>query len=82
MVTALTALVLFATLLDNAGRWVELVHKDTIEAVVKRWPRKGWTECFANVVRKEIKTKPWSNSTRIVGFAKAVETNEVMRPYD
>ena len=82
MVTALTASILFATLLDNAGRWVELVHKDTIEAVVMRWPRKGWTGCFADVVRKEIATKPWSNSTRIVGFADIVEENEVMRPYD
>jgi len=82
MVTALTALILFATLLDNAGRWAELVHKDTIEAVVKRWPRKGWTGCFADVVRKEIEAKPWSNSTRIEGFAEIVEANEVMRPYD
>jgi len=82
MVAALTALILFATLLDNAGRWVELVHKDTIEAVVRRWPRKGWTGCFADVIRKEIEAKPWSNSTRIEGFAEIIEGNVVMRPYD
>lgn len=82
MVTALTAMVHFATVLDNAGLFSELVHADTIKSIVDRFPRDGWTACFAGVVRKECKLKPYCNTTRIEGFAEMVEGNEVMRPFD
>lgn len=81
-ITTLTAVIHFATLLDNAGANPELVHKDTIESVVKAWPREGWTGCFAATVRKETELKPWSHTTKIEGFAEKVEANETMRPYD
>ncbi|KAI5224718.1 hypothetical protein AUEXF2481DRAFT_827 [Aureobasidium subglaciale EXF-2481] len=81
-ITTLTAVIHFATLLDNAGKNPELVHQDTIENVVKAWPREGWTGCFAGTVRKETKLKPWSHTTKIEGFAEMVEANETMRPYD
>jgi cyanamide hydratase len=68
--------------LDNAGLHPELVHQETIENVVKAYPRNGWTGCFASVVRKECELKPWANTTRIEGFAEMVEGNELMRPYD
>jgi len=80
--TELTAIIHFATIFDNAGANAGLVHKDTIEAVVKAHPREGWTGCFADVLRKEIGAKPWSNSTRVDGFVAMVEGNELMRPYD
>lgn len=82
MVTALTALIHFATVLDNAGLNAELVHEDTIKSVVAKFPRDKWTACFADVVRKEMELKPWSNTTRIEGFAEMVEANRVMEPYD
>ena len=67
---------------DNAGLHPELVHEDTIKSVVAKYPRNGWTGCFASVVRKECELKPWANTSRIEGFAEMVEGNEVMRPYD
>ena len=81
-VTTLTAVVHFATALDNAGLYPELVHRATIEAVVGKYPRMGWTGCFAEVVRAECKGKPWANTTRIEGFAEMVEGNEVMREFN
>ncbi|KAG9691761.1 cyanamide hydratase, partial [Aureobasidium melanogenum] len=81
-ITTLTAVIHFATLLDNVGANPELVHKDTIENVVKAWPREDWTGCFAATVRKETELKPWSHTTKIEGFAEKVEANETMRPYD
>ncbi|THX75180.1 cyanamide hydratase, partial [Aureobasidium pullulans] len=81
-ISTLTAVIHFATLLDNAGANPELVHKETIENVVKAYPRDGWTGCFAATVRKESKVKPWSHTTKIEGFAEMVEANETMRPYD
>ncbi|KAK3068224.1 hypothetical protein LTR53_014380 [Teratosphaeriaceae sp. CCFEE 6253] len=82
MVTTLTAVTHFATILDNAGLNAELVHEDTIRSVVAKYPRKGWTGCFAGVVRRECELKPWSNTTRIEGFAEMVEANRLMEPYD
>jgi cyanamide hydratase len=81
-ITTLTAIIHFATVLDNAGLHAELVHDDTIKSVVARYPRLGWTGCFASVVRKECELKPWANTTRIEGFAELVEANRVMEPYD
>jgi cyanamide hydratase len=81
-ITTLTAITHFATIFDNAGLNPELVHKDTIESVVKAYPRKSWTGCFASVVRRETESKPWSNTTRIEGFAELVEANKLMEPYD
>lgn len=82
MVSTLTAIIHFATVLDNAGLHGELVAKETIESVVKAFPRDGWTGCFAEVVRKECLIKPWANTTRIEGFAQMVEANKLMEPYD
>ena len=81
-ITTLTALTHFGTVLDNAGLHSELVHEDTIKNVVEKYPRNGWTGCFAGVVRKECEVKPWANTTRIEGFAEMVEANDVMKPYD
>jgi len=82
MVSTLTAIIHFATVLDNAGLHGELVAQGTIESVVKAFPREKWTGCFSSVVRKECEVKPWSNTTRIEGFAEMVEANKLMEPYD
>ena len=81
-ITTLTAVTHFATVLDNAGLNPELVHEDTIRSVAVKYPRNGWTSCFANVVRKECELKPWANTSRIEGFAEMVEANKLMEPYD
>lgn len=81
-ITSLGFVIQIATLLDNAGLQVDLVHPDTIRAVSTKYPREGWTGCFADVVRREIETKPWAHSTAIDGFVEKVEANDVMRPYE
>ena len=81
-VTRITALILLATLLDNAGENPHLVSKGTIEEVVARWPRMKWTGCFASTVRKEIGQKTWAHSTHIEGFAEKIEGNKLMEPYE
>lgn len=58
MHTTVGALTHLSTIFDNAGANAELVHEDTIKSVTQRWPRLGWTQCFANVVRKEKELKP------------------------
>ncbi|KAI6865093.1 cyanamide hydratase [Hortaea werneckii] len=81
--TTLTAVIHFATVLDNVGLYAEeLVHPDTMKNVTTAFPRNGWTGCFAGVVRRECETKPWANTTRIQGFAEMVEANGVMAPFD
>lgn len=81
-VAAMTAIIHFATVLDNAGLYPELIAKETIQSVTSAYPREGWTGCFADVVREECTLKPWANTTRIEGFAEMVEANELMEPYD
>lgn len=67
---------------DNIGGNVELIHQDTIEDVLKAYPRNGWTSCFASTIRAEIGAKPWCHSTAIDDFAENVESNEVWPKYD
>lgn len=69
---------------DNMGLHADLVHKDTIEDVVKHYPRKGWSGCFAATIRKENALKPWAHTTKLgeEEFPSGVEGNELMAPYD
>ncbi|KAL9107968.1 MAG: hypothetical protein Q9227_007183 [Pyrenula ochraceoflavens] len=82
--TLVTALIQIATILDNVGKFGELVSRETIEAVVKEYPREGWSGCFAETLRKENEVKGWCNSSRLGAedFPRAVEGNELMAKYD
>ena len=66
------------------GEHAQLVHKDTIEDVVKHFPRKGWSNCFAATIKKEISLKPWAHTTALgeQDFPNGVANNTVMAPYD
>jgi len=81
-ITAIGGLVQVTTLLDNAGANGHLVHQETIESVVKLYPRNKWTSCFASTVREEMRLKPWAHSSHIDGFAEKIEANKLMEPYD
>lgn len=83
-VTLITALIQLATILDNVGQHSELVHKETIEDVVRAWPREGWSGCFADVIRRENGRKPWANTTRLgeEDFPNGVLGNKLMNAYD
>ena len=69
---------------DNMGGHAELVHKETIEDVVKHYPRKKWSSCFATTIKKENRLKPWAHTTALGEreFPEGVENNELMKPYD
>jgi cyanamide hydratase len=62
----------------------ELVHKDTIEDVVKAYPRNKWLACFAKTIRKENGLKPWAHTTHLgeEDFPNGVLGNKVMAAYE
>ena len=68
------------------GWFRELVHQETVEDVMRHWPRRGWSACFARVIRREVGEKPWANTTRLEKeeeeFSRGVEGNELMRGYE
>jgi cyanamide hydratase len=61
-----------------------LVHKETIEDVVKHYPRNKWSSCFSKTIRKENGLKPWAHTTALgeEDFPNGVLNNKVMEPYD
>ncbi|KAH8805230.1 cyanamide hydratase family HD domain-containing protein [Xylogone sp. PMI_703] len=83
-ISRIGALIQLATLFDNKGANKDLVAKETIEDVVKAYPRRNWSTCFSRTIRKEIELKPWAHSTHlgIMDFPVGVENNELMAPYD
>ena len=82
--STLTQLIQLATIFDNAGKFADYVHKDTIEDVNAKWPREKWLGCFAETVKKEMSEKPWSTTTRlgVEDFPKMIMANDLMRPYE
>ncbi|ORX63426.1 cyanamide hydratase [Basidiobolus meristosporus CBS 931.73] len=48
-----------STILDNVGHLTHLIHPETLDAVNKKYPRDGWSECFVAALDNENKQKPW-----------------------
>jgi cyanamide hydratase len=48
---------------DNMGAFAQLVDEKTIEEISVKFPRNKWTGCFADVVKDEVKLKPWAHTT-------------------
>lgn len=74
-ITLVTRLIHLGTLLDNIGAGADLVHSDTIENVVREYPRPGWSGCFKKTVEKEKSVKPYTMVSRIEGFEEAIVKN-------
>jgi cyanamide hydratase len=83
-ITRIGALIQLATIFDNMGGQPQLVAKETIEYVVKAYPRMKWSSCFAATIRRENGLKPWAHTTALgeSAFPEGVESNELMAPYD
>ena len=85
-ITELGSLIQLATVFDNMGWYMELIHQETVQDVLRHWPRRGWSKCFAGVIRREVEGKPWANTTRLEKekeeFSRGVMANEVMRGYE
>lgn len=71
---------------DNMGSHAELIHPKNIEDVSNEFPRNKWTGCFADVVKTEIKLKPWSHTTSMGPSEDAIVSgimgNKTMAKYD
>jgi len=82
--TRIGALIQLATIFDNMGGNPQLVHKETIESVVKEYPRLKWSSCFEKTIRKENGLKPWAHTTHLgeEAFPTGVANNKLMEPYD
>lgn len=82
--TRIGALVQLATIFDNMGENEQLVHRETIDSVVGKWPRMKWSSCFAKTIREENGLKPWAHTTHLgeEDFPVGVENNKLMAPYD
>ena len=73
-------------------RRADLIHPSLIAATCAAYPRKGWSECFARVVERELALKPWCHTSTFEvpnwkegvrsNFATDVRGNDVMRPFD
>lgn len=83
-ITFLGQLVQLATVYDNMGINPQIVDVVTRESVNERFPRKGWSGCFAKTIREENALKPWAHTTHLgeEDFPGGVENNELMKPYD
>lgn len=69
------------------GWYKDLVHEGTVEDVMARWPRRGWSKCFSGVIRREVEGKPWANTSRLEKgeereFSGGVEANELGRVWE
>jgi len=82
MISLMTRLIHLGTLLDNVGANAGLVSRGTIEEVVGRYPREGWSGCFKGTVEKEKRLKPYAMVSRIEGFEDMIMGNELMKQYD
>lgn len=67
---------------DNIGLNPHLIAQSTIANVVKAFPRKEWSNCFAKAMVQEMERKPWCHTTANEGFVEGVLGNEVMRAFD
>jgi len=91
-ITMVGQILQLATILDNVGLRANLVHPHLIETTCAAFPRKGWSECFAKVIEKELSLKPWCHTSTferpnwMVGvqsnFATDVRGNQVMKKFD
>ena len=68
------------------GSHAELIHPKNIDEVSNKFPRNQWTGCFADVVKNEIKLKPWSHTTSMgpseAAIVSGILGNKVMAKYD
>jgi len=85
-ITALGQLIQLATKLDNMGALPELIHPKTMEEILQKYPRNGWTGCFVSVVKDEIALKPWCHTTSMgpshEDIIKGIEAYPVLKKFD
>jgi cyanamide hydratase len=79
----LEQLIQLATIYDNISDRPELVREKTRGAMIAKFPRLGWSNCFATAMREEVALKPWSHTTALgTKFPGDAEGNKLMTPYE
>ncbi|EFX06010.1 urea hydro-lyase cyanamide [Grosmannia clavigera kw1407] len=83
-ITFLGQLIQLATIYDNMGGNPALVHAQTLEDVVRMYPRNGWSRCFAATIREENGLKPWAHTTALgeEDFPNGVLNNNLMAQFE
>ncbi|OCB87623.1 cyanamide hydratase [Sanghuangporus baumii] len=91
-ITMIGQIIQLATILDNVGIRANLIHPDLIATTCAAFPRKGWSECFACTIEKELALKPWCHTSTFEqpnwvdgvpsNFATDVRANSNMDRYD
>lgn len=78
-ITTLGLIIQIATILDNVGKNIELIHEETLAAANEKYPREGWKNCFALVIDRENAEKPWghTSSLGVDAFRDSVLANDV-----
>lgn len=66
----------------NVGLNPHLISTHTIANVVAAYPRRKWTNCFAEAMLLEKELKPWCHTTATEGFIEQILANELMAPFD
>lgn len=64
-ITTLGLIIQISTILDNVGKHTQYIHKDTLDYVNRKYPRDGWTSCFAHVIDAENSQKPWGHTSAL-----------------
>lgn len=77
-------LIQMGTTIDVIGRNPELFHADTIDDIVKKYPRLGFNCHFADLMECECDNKPGSHTTigESIDFINRIRNNKVMARYD
>ncbi|KAJ3052088.1 hypothetical protein HK097_006914, partial [Rhizophlyctis rosea] len=64
-VSANTALVQMATIMDNTGKNTFLIHPTTLQEIHTLHPRTEWSSCFIKVLQDECHLKPYCTTLRL-----------------
>jgi cyanamide hydratase len=81
--SAMGAIIQFATLFDNIGKFEGLVHTGSVDDVIATWPRLGWSGCFNAFIEEEGERGPWRHTSVLgfEGFQRKNKENPVMRRF-
>ncbi|KAH8926622.1 hypothetical protein BT69DRAFT_1215004, partial [Atractiella rhizophila] len=62
-------LIQLGTVTDNVGlaEYGNLLHIQTVEEIVRAWPREGWSRKLYDALAMEKQLKPWSHVTAYFG---------------
>lgn len=77
-------LIQLATCLDVTGANPNLYDPQTVDEIVKKWPRKNFNNHFGNLMEVEMEYKPGSHTTFLAcsNSVHRIRNNQVMAKYD